>query len=205
MKESSLATQAHSQLWSIQREAAYEELQRTGVLRANAEYIEPDFIPAYAWMTAQLEKKTPKPPGCPARYPMWAWIQYKNRINKAPKPSDQGLLPAGAKGVILQLALSPRAFLASDFQKWHAVLNQEYLPKDNSDQQAFETWAKTCRQQGHVATLIEHRIKSSWHRVFDIDEAGSDCWEAPEDREIQAVLWQIDREFVVSAEPFIAT
>lgn len=205
MNDSARRQQTPSQLWTIQREGAYEVFLRSGVLRANVEHIDPDFIPAYEWMAAQLKKKSRKPQGFPARYPVWAWLQYMDRDNKSPKPYQHTLLPSGSKGVLLELALDPSMFLASDVQKWHAVLNQEYLPKDNSDQQEFDAWAEKCRQLERDPSLIESRIESSWRRVFDIDEAGSDCWEGPEQREIQAVIWQIDREMVVSAERFVAS
>lgn len=42
-------------LWTIQHKAAYEEMLRTGVLRANPKYILHEFFrESYEWMAAQM-------------------------------------------------------------------------------------------------------------------------------------------------------
>lgn len=204
MSEPAPSEAPSSRLWSIQREGAYLEFLRTGVLRANADHIDPDFVLAYEWMATQLEKKTPKPPAFLGAYPVWAWLQYTGQDKPRPNPRDPGLLPTGAKGVLLELAVPASSFLASDFQKWHAVLNHDFLPEDTKERRAFDSWVENSRHHNNADALIESRIEASWHRIFDVDKAGSDCWEAPEDREIQVVLWQIDRKDVMSAQRFIA-
>lgn len=188
-------------LWSIQRIEAYQALLSSGVLRASPSHIDPFYFPAYAWMSTQLENKVARPEDCAPVYPVWAWLQYKSQQNPKPKLGDPALLPPGSKGVLIEFQANPEAYLASDFQKWHAVLNKDYLPLNRQEQLDFEAWAKGL-PAAQAQRLVKARVERSWTRIFDVDAPASDCWGGPLQRELQVVLWQIERDWIDSVEFF---
>lgn len=190
-------------LWSIQHQAAYDALCDTGVLRSNPDFVDPCLQAAYTWMATQLGIKVPRPAGCTALYPVWAWFQYQGPASPRPKLSDEALLPSGEQGVLIEFRAPPSTFLLSDFQKWHAVLNENYLPLNNQEQRTFDAWVTTL-EAGEADPAAQRTIKQSWPRIFDLTCPGTDCWEEPMEREIQAVLWQIRIDWVLKATPFIA-
>lgn len=192
------------QLWSIQTMGAYQELRRTGVLRVSGEHVDPSFVQAYRWMGGALEQRVAKPRGFTGSYPVWAWFQYDGLHRKKPRLRDGGLLAPGSKGVLLELLVESELVLRSDFQKWHAVLNEDYLPLDSSDQDAFDEWASSIDDSEEMKRAVRDRVEASWSRVFDVEAHASDCWEGPEEREVQAVLWQIEASMVSSVECFAA-
>lgn len=192
------------QLWSIQTVGAYQELRRTGVLSVSGDHIDPSFARAYRWMGSELERRVAKPPGFTGSYPVWAWFQYDGLHRKKPRLRDAGLLEPGSKGVLLDLIVEPELVLLSDFQKWHAVLNEDYLPIDSCDQDAFDDWVSSADDSEEMKRLVRDRVEASWSRIFDVEARASDCWEGPEKREIQAVLWQIEATMVSSVEGFVA-
>ena len=50
-------------LWTIQHKEAYEEMLRTGVLRANPTHIFEEFFrDSYDWMAEQMKKRIGNPP-----------------------------------------------------------------------------------------------------------------------------------------------
>ena len=44
-------------LWTIQHYEAWINMQKTGILKGNSEFVEEDFISSYRWMIEQMEKK----------------------------------------------------------------------------------------------------------------------------------------------------
>lgn len=195
---------AEVQLWSVQTEGAYEVFRRSGVVHASDAHVDPSFVPAYTWMAGELEKRVAKPSGFNGTYPVWAWFQYAGLHRQKPRVGERGLLAPGTRGVLLELFVAPELLLLSDFQKWHAVLNKFYLPEDSKEQRAFDAWVASLGDGESLKGLARARIEASWSRIFDIDAPGSDCWEGPEEREIQAVLWQIEASMVSSVEHFVA-
>lgn len=195
---------AKIRLWTIQSLGAYQDFLRTGRFRSSSEYVDPSFARAYDWMAVQLETKDPKPAVPGLRYPVWAWFQYDGLDCKNPCIRDQGLLPPGTSGVLLEILAAPDRLLMSDFQKWHAVLNEEYLPLDLIDQASFDEWLASLDDAASKRSQVRARIEASWTRIFELSAPATDCWEGIQQREIQAVLWQIEAAMVSSIEHFVA-
>ena len=68
-------------LWTIQHEEAYREFERTGVLRANNDYLfcEDDFRYAYDWIAQQMAERIGTPPDAETKYPIWAWYKWEGK------------------------------------------------------------------------------------------------------------------------------
>ena len=170
-----------------------------GVLHAEPRFIDPDFLPAYAWMSVQLARRAGPPP-VGVKYPIWLWAQWEGH-SKPPDLRRSGQLPRGQCGVRLEGELLAKNVLLSDFDLWHFVLNNWYLPNDEADADAFEL---DCRQ-ADTETCVQKKIES-WLRVFELD------WEDPTgfvtlpsaEKSIQGVVWQIELKEVISARVFTA-
>lgn len=102
-------------LWTIQHKAAYEEMLRTGVLRANPKYILHEFFrESYEWMAAQMKKRIGTPPEG-VDLPVWAWYQWEG---KRKRPDMRGHVRTSDKGVpivLLSLDVPDEHVLLSDF------------------------------------------------------------------------------------------
>lgn len=172
-------------LWTIQHEAAYEQLCRTGVLIADNEYLLfSDQSEAYEWMADQLSKRVGNPPNG-IRFPVWAWYQWEGRRSRR----DLRLAGYAERGTpMVQITFEAEAdsFLLSDFDLWHSVLNEQYIPANADFSQAEDD------------PVSPDEIRASWSRIFDADRLSSAS------ASIQAVLWQIKTDQIVKVEHFIA-
>ncbi|MBR5565358.1 MAG: DUF3841 domain-containing protein [Roseburia sp.] len=172
-------------LWTIQHKAAYEDMLRTGVLRANPEYILEEFFRApYEWMAEQMKKRIGTPPEG-AELPVWAWYQWEGKRKRPDMRSHGCSSDKGVPIVLLTIDVPEECVLLSDFDYWHVVLNDGELifPFDEN-----AVYSKEERQE-------------SWEKIFDYE-----CSFDDEDRCIglstQATLWEIKAEWVLKAEYF---
>ncbi len=182
-------------LYMIQSLQMWHLWQRIGVLHANPAYVDQDFLPAYYWMAKQMRRRIGHPPlGC--LLPVWAWYQWDGVARTKPDLRTSGFLPMGQKGVRLCLDVDEKKVLLSDFDLWHYVLNYWYLGETLSDQIVFEA---------HNDTIMrDSQIQASWQRIFDIDWHSPDIADPRPAKSLQATLWEVRLEQVISHEFFIA-
>ena len=169
-------------LWSIQRQKAYEQMLETGVLRTEKKYIWLDvFEKPYQWMAEQMRKRIGAPPEG-VEYPVWAWYQWKGK-RKRPNMRIQGRSSEkNVPIVLLTIEVPEENVLLSDFDYWHAVLNNMDLvfPMDED------------------AVYPEEVKRKSWENIFDIS-----CSFDGERKHVlstQATLWEIKKEWVRRVE-----
>lgn len=118
-------------------------------------------------------------------YPVWAWYQWEG-VRKRPDMRIHRY--AGKKGtpVVLQtIDIPDNMVLLSDFDMWHVILNDGYLPLYEIDD---------------IEDPSEDEILKSWENVFCIDEV-TDCWYVP--KSTQATFWELKKEWVLKAEHFV--
>lgn len=176
-------------LWTIQHQAAYEKMLKTGSLRADEEHLfcGTDFRYAYDWIAGQMSKRIGAPPE-KVNYPVWLWYQWEG-VHKRPnmRGSHRYYSPKGTPIVLLTVDVPDNFVLLSDFDMWNTVLNNEYLAVDMADDEGF------CRNQDD--------IEKSWDRIFDID-ADYEYYSAAGEKSIQATMWEIKAEWGKRAEFF---
>ena len=63
-------------IWSILTQQAWEELQREGRLEASVCHVDKDFLAAYTWMVAQMERRLTIPKPSEDTMPIWVWCQW---------------------------------------------------------------------------------------------------------------------------------
>lgn len=189
-------------VWTIQTYPAWAHFQNTGVLRADAAFIEPTFLEAYRWLVKQMMRCLGPAPLAVA-FPIWVWYQWGNAHKRRPDLRHAAHLPRGECGVLLECECPIDSVLLSDFVLWHYVLNNWYLPTDEADEQAFD---------GHYSSPSvpaeerQQQKTDSWQRIFDLE------WSDPKEeyavrrdkKSIQGTLWELPLSQVQSAKLFVA-
>lgn len=197
-------------LWTVQHAPALDVLERTGVLRADGRRAERLFREPYRWMMARMRERG----AGTGRFPVWAWHTPKPDLRR---PRH---LPGGAEGVRIEFEVDPSRVLLSDFDGWHFVLNDHYLPTSAADQDRFfERWdariSELRREMPDApkaawdAALDSHfrgEIEASWHRVFDLPLMRAVFEEdmPGHDQEVQACVEEVRAEDVVRVTRFVA-
>lgn len=192
-------------LWSIQAHAAYEAWDQRRPFRASRRHAIPELVGAYRWMADQLRDRVGPSPIEDA-LPLWAWRQAHDATRLRPDLRGSGFLPRGTPGVRLELELAEDRVLLSDFQKWHCVLNDTFVPVDLAEVEAFEARLMEAgvSATGPYPEPFRTEVTRSWQRIFDIDAPASDAWEPPAERQIQAVFWELRAADVRAVQPFVA-
>ena len=182
-------------LWTIQDEKAFREFERTGVLRANKDFLfcQEEFRFVYDWISNQMKRRIGIPPKG-TQYPVWAWFQWEGKR----KRRDQRLSGYAKRGtplVQITFEADSNSFLLSDFDAWHIVLANQYLANNEAE------WDKFYEVNPHPD---QADVEPSWERIFDLSRytSGWDC--EPDKKSIQATLWQIEMSQVKKVEYFLA-
>lgn len=202
-------------LWTIQHYSAYETMLETGIIAANEEHLfcQDDLRYAYNWISHKMIEANILPSN-KIHYPVWAWYQWEGK-RKRRDMRESGYAMRGEKIVQLTIEADDQDVLLSDFDLFHYPLNYWYLPLDEADDATFErdyknagfTWhdLKDFQIQSEEMLLLRAKIIKSWDRIFDLGRQ-DDGWlyGSNETKSIQATLWQVNLEQVVTAEVFIA-
>ncbi len=179
-------------LWTIRHRDEFHILMRDGILRADVDQVDKDFRLAYQWMGKQLAKKIEPPLGCV--YPLWAWWRWQGGQHPRPDLRSSAHLPKGAPGVRIEFTIDLSEVLLSDFDAWHAVLNNHYYAPDEAN---YNTYLHIIKGKS------EHEInkinQDSWRNIFisslrDVDESIS----------IQAVFWELKKSQISDVKFFRA-
>lgn len=193
-------------LWTIQRPAAWQQLQSTGVLRATAAHAMPDCEPAYAWMIDQMAQRIGPPPE-PGGYPIWAWHWYYGKRRPKPDLRCGGHLGKGEPGVRIEFEAKTDEVLLSDFEAWHAPLNNCYRAASSEDAEAYR--AELAARGLDIGNRdsdpeIVARVRKSWERIFDLDHHVAEWTRPPDERYVQACLWEVRLDRVRDVTPFVS-
>lgn len=174
-------------LYTIQHRKAFNKLMETGVLHADESHLfcGDEFRFAYDWISSQLTKRViPPPPN--VHYPIWLWYQWEGSRRPDIRTFKRISAEKGTPVTLLTVEIPDRLVMLSDFDMWHIVLTDDYLPIDESD------------EENHTVTK-----EQSWERIFDFS-IENNYWGSPADRTIQANVWEIRKEQILSAKHYIA-
>lgn len=182
-------------LWTIQHEDAYREFEKSGVLRADDRHLfcGEDLRFAYDWISLQMKTRIGDPPQG-VHYPIWAWYQWEGKR----KRRDQRLSGYAKRGtplVQITFEAEPSTFLLSDFDMWHIVLANQYVARSEEEWDLFYNSYPKAKQED---------VEPSWVRIFDLSSYTPNWDREPEQKSIQAALWQIKRDQVLKVEHFLA-
>jgi len=178
-------------LWTIHPENFFEKSQKRGYIKADARYIIRDYKDKFIWMAEKMQEKgiTRK-----RTYPVWAWYAYDGK-RKKPDLRCSGHLPRGSKGVCIAFDGCENEALLSNFDQWHAVLNDWYLCRDDKEDAHFEK---------HPQRLNKAVVRKSWDKIFDLTFGSVDLWGPMNERPIQACVPIIYNHQIHNVIRFIA-
>ena len=174
-------------LWTIQHKTAYEKMMSTGRLVADDDFIfAPEFnYKAYCWMSERMKEYIGDPP-TGVSFPVWAWYQWEGVRKRPDMRTHRRWTKNGTPIVLMTLDVPDENVLLSDFDMWHCVLNDFYLPLTvEEDKDDFTD---------------EEKIRS-WNNVFKYSVC-TDFWNAS--KSTQATMWEVKKEWVLKAEHFIS-
>lgn len=86
---------------------------------ANKNFIDPDFIKGYNWMSKQMKKRNIfKPSEYKSNYPVWGWYKY-NKLVKNLKPDFlEYMFEKGTEYYVFKLNIPKNRVLLSDHDFW---------------------------------------------------------------------------------------
>lgn len=177
-------------LWTIRPQTDFEILRQKGVFITDPAYVDDYHIKAYRWLSGELAKRTLPPSG--VVFPVWAWYVAHHRHKPKPDLRYGGFLPKGTKGVRIEFTIAKERVLLSNFDAWHSVLNDWCYATDDKEYDHYQTLE--TQLSPHDFLKIKEQ---SWQKIFDVSSI-------PDDYAIQAVLWQLNYEWVTQVDYFVA-
>ena len=104
-----------------------------------------------------------------------------------------------SKCVCLELEIPDEEVLLSDFNAWHYVLNRCWLDDSRNEEEydRLQEWFDNLPGQDRERLRVE-----SWQKIFDV-EPYKDEW-ITKGRYVQAVFWEIRKEYVKKVQFFTA-
>jgi hypothetical protein len=196
-------------IWHIGLESKFRELVSRGRLVRDLSDVPEDFASAYGWMRQQMIDRLGLRSDDSIGWPLWSWQQYHNDRRKMPDLRNAGNLPRGTKGVRLWIEKDESEILLSDFELWHYVLSNWYLPTSMRDMDRFELEVEkknysTYLQRPIPNTKYDYETKKSWGRIFDLDWQKVDIRSPRDEKAIQATFFELALEEVKRVDFFVA-
>ena len=117
-------------LHTIKNQKEIDQLFNNKILTPNNEIIKkewkdwPPFLDAYKWMNDKCKEKIEN---YNQKYPLWAWY-------KRPNANSFKIEFKGETFYIISFKINKHQCLISDFEKWHFVLNDIYLPENLNEE-----------------------------------------------------------------------
>ncbi len=133
--------------WTIQSKEAWEAAQEIGFLHGHPEHAM--FIEPYHWMMSQMGQRLP---GYDGSYPVWVWTEKPDMLQLYHYTGRAGC-------VCLTLELKHDEVLLSDFDEWHAVLNDTFNARTQRE------WQRYCAGRSVVTK------EESWQRIFELQSS----------------------------------
>jgi len=176
--------------WTRQNRLILKDLEEKGryiarknFIKADMEDTAPVVLMAYDW----LVKHSPKAHLRPADVEYLIWISYVREATMMPDENS----------VVLELSIDPEIITPVNINKWGAILNYSYIPKDEKDaarhRELLEMYgvsdAKACMTQFYPQ--IKKEVIDSWERLFDKDILLGNALE-------YGTIWEIRKEWVKS-------
>lgn len=200
-------------LYSILLKEAYEILQSEGSLFYRDHWVDdPDdkdfWRTPFRWLSGEMRKQIGPPPEG-VTYPLWAWYQWDGAKKRRPDLRHNCFVRKGEVAYRVEFEIDDKDVVLSNFDSWHCVLNDSYLPISEADDEAFDSYLKErdayryARGKG-CPEDIRQQIEESWQRVFDLSLVDDDYMHYPLDKKaIQATFWTLSLDQVRKVDRFV--
>ena len=189
-------------LWTSQTIEFYNELMEKGIAyctRVSEFAQENDF--AYHWIAEQTRKRIGEPPMPGIKLPVWAWYQFGSKKKRKPPLSNVVKNNPEGKEISIEFEAPDELVLLSDFQLWHYPLNGWDLCVDKRAAKRIDEYSHTDFKE--KPEEIQKLIVDSWDLIFDLNFRHKRIVTIhKKNRSIQATLWYIRKEWVISATEY---
>lgn len=164
-------------VWSIQPVEIAERVEAGERFLCDPELavcynLDDSFQQAYRWLVGEMGQRIPRPED--VQLPIWAWHRS---YGKQVKPDRRRSLfrEYGKENAILELGIPDELVLLTDFEDWHAVLNN--CPIITDEEYEADPDREFSRQETEM----------TWQQLFSVD-----------DKEfVQACFWSIEPEQLI--------
>ena len=177
-------------LYTAQTQTVLDAIERDGFSRVKREYVQKKydkgswvFQQAYSFFAQHAPQYVEPPEG--AESGIWCFVDWR-------------LALSGAGCNLIELAVPREKAVLFDSRVWNRMLNLEYIGSDDADEAAFE---RKIANMGIKSTAevfstafyptVKREILQSWQRLFGSAESCPDAY-------IEAGLWELRREWIVS-------
>ncbi len=206
-------------LYSVQPLSVWNDLSQGRVVTATPFDADPQVCTgadeswrdAYTWLSDQMRAR--RVAGLPNEtipdFPMWAWHWYNGMHSKKPDLRTRTMRDWSLtqRMVLLILDVDDSRVLLSDYDGWHWCLNYWYLGRAR-ETQAFQREVKEALNTSYFKSkplpdpVYDDRLRKSWERMFDLDAMRPILQTSMKKQIVQATLWQLRKEDVISAVEF---
>nr|WP_250808627.1 DUF3841 domain-containing protein [Neorhizobium tomejilense] len=178
---------------------AYSALMSTGSLVGSPSHSPfPEFAAAYGWLAGEMRNRIGDAPGhANGAWPVFAWAMHEG-MNPVSYDHDH---PEHGGDLLVGFEVPEGSYVLSDFDDWHYILNNWYLPSTGSsdDETASAESAefdRRCEEAGYDIWMpgergtcpdIETMRRRHWNRVVELPHLSGS---------VQATLWELKAEWV---------
>ncbi len=138
-----------------------------------------------------------------------AYYQARDHHRRRPDLRRGVYYSSGDKLLRIEFEAPGDQVLLFDLQAWMLVSSRAYIPLDLKDAEAFDEEIERCgiqkrgRRWDQAPMDLRRKMVESWDRIFDLDHT-SDLTEPREEKEILAVLWKVEPEWIRDIQLFTA-
>ena len=185
-------------LWTIQPEQVYRDILKIGKYTCNPSLMSmPEFTDAYDWLAAQMVLKIGPPPDG-VKYPVWAWYAQDFKHKKPDLRRERWANGSnGDKMACIEIEVPDGQVVLSDFDNWHAVLNQWLISDTEDEDKKLEAIYEQLPPEEKRRMMMEN-----WLRVFDVTPF-ENSW-TKRGAWVQATFWTLTKDMILDIRFFTA-
>ena len=185
-------------IWTVQDEAAFQELMEMGVYRADPSKIRvfefEDWKNAYDWLVQEMENRIgPRPAG--VTYPVWGHAVYEGEKKE---PENRGFASPGDIRVMICAEIPDEEVVLTDFDRWLFRLSGDYIPDVHSSEEFDREWGR------HASLPEDQKEKEkweSWQQIFDTERTDDGFFQ--NGMYVQATFWELRKEQILYYKFFV--
>lgn len=176
-------------LYTIQHIEVLEKVLKKGTYSPITKYIyDESFVNAYNWLYQASRKKNKN---WKSKRPIWCWTKRPD-LRSYRYIRDSRLNNRKQKMVLLELKIPKKNIVLTDFEKWHFILNELYLPNKFYNEKEFYSFYKKYEKNGKLSKKGFHLMTKSWLNCFKLEPKSV----------IQATIPKINKKDIVSYKVF---
>lgn len=163
-------------LYTVRNKEEYNQLLKTKILKPDSKIIKqswldcPCFLNSYEWINNECKKRIID---YNQDYPLWAW-------QKRPNANSFKIEFVNDIFYIIKFKINKKKCLLSDFEKWHFVLNDLYLPKKLDENYLDCNFNISVFNKKGTKEEIKKQL-DSWKNIFHLEgEENQACFSSLE-------------------------